>query len=381
MRSLVVRSPGVRSAAAAVLGMLLLLPFLAACGGGDSAPGALALVVGAHSNAIPPSMVATVRDEVASAIDDKSSATVIVADGAPKAIETMSLAASSNAYAPNSRAGLLDAVGHSVESARATSPEVDLLGAIDLAARSVADATGPRTIVVIDPGLQTTGALHFQDGLLAAQPDDVVNQLRATRQLPDLHGVRVVFVGLGDVTAPQQPLPQPDQSMLDDLWPAIVSQAGGSASVVQAPLPARPTPAGLPPVTPVPIDPPPSIGSGPLPPLPDSAIGFLPDQATFRDPATARDVLGEYAQAITARHRGVTLVGTTADVGPDAGQVALARQRAAAVRDVLVQLGVPADDLATTGVGSHFAGFQPDHDPDGSLDPALAARNRLVIFQ
>jgi hypothetical protein len=94
---------------------------------------------------------------------------------------------------------------------------VDLLAAIDLAARSVTDAAGPKTIVVIDSGLQTTGALRFQDqdgALLNANPDEVVDLLRRIQQLPNLTGMQVVSNGLGDTAAPQQPLPAPARAVL-----------------------------------------------------------------------------------------------------------------------------------------------------------------------
>jgi hypothetical protein len=49
----------------------------------------------------------------------------------------------------------------------------------------VSDAAGPKTILVIDRGLQTTGALRFQDqggALLNANPDEVAGLLDAPRR-------------------------------------------------------------------------------------------------------------------------------------------------------------------------------------------------------
>ena len=88
---------------------------------------------------------------------------------------------------------LEDAIAQAV----AVSPETDLLTALRLAAEQVADAPGRHTILVVDSGLSTTGALSFRlDGMLAADPADVVASLQTAGALPDLSGVHLVFHGL-----------------------------------------------------------------------------------------------------------------------------------------------------------------------------------------
>ncbi|MGH3924494.1 MAG: OmpA family protein, partial [Pseudonocardiaceae bacterium] len=270
-----------------------------------------------------------------------------------------------------------------LDSTRADSPEVDLLAALSLAARSVTDAVGPQTIIVIDSGLQTTGALRFQDqdgALLSANPSEVVDLLRRTQQLPDLTGIRVVFTGLGDTAPPQPTLPQPARAVLVDLWTAIVDAAGGSAEIIQAPLPSTRTLEGLPPVSVVPV----ALRSiGPLPAvtvLRDGTVGFLPDQAVFRDRAAAIEVLADYAREISNGKRAV-LTGTTSSAGNTEGRLALSRDRANAVRELLTSLGAPADRIEARGLGSDFPTFIPDRDPQGNLDPVAAAQNRQVIIE
>src|SRR4051794_19300437 len=75
------------------------------------------------------------------------------------------------------------------------------------AARLRGGQPGVRTVVVVDPGLSTTGALDFtQPGMLDADPHYVADSLGDLHQLPGLSGVSVVFQGLGETTGPQPAL-------------------------------------------------------------------------------------------------------------------------------------------------------------------------------
>jgi outer membrane protein OmpA-like peptidoglycan-associated protein len=363
---------------AVVLGLLL----CAGCDGkAAAAPGALAVIVGAHSNMVAPSLLDNVKSEIDTASELGSPATVIVDDGSPTALAPVPLkTANDNPLYQQDQVKRLKNV---IDNSHADNPEVDLLAAIDLASRSVSDAAGPKTIVVIDSGLQTTGALRFQDqdgALLNASPDEVVEQLRRTHQLPNLTGMRVVFTGLGDTAPPQQPLPAPSRTVLVALWTKIVESAGGKADVKQAPLPGTRPRDGLPSVTIVPV----AVQSiGPLPSvtvLRDGTVGFVPDQAVLKDPAAARAVLADYAKAIKNGRRAL-LTGTTASDGTPEYRRQLSEKRADAVRDLLVDLGAPVDRISTRGLGSDFPGYVPDRDAQGNLDPIPAAQNRQVIIE
>jgi outer membrane protein OmpA-like peptidoglycan-associated protein len=362
-----------------ILGLLL----CAGCGGtkATAAPGALAMIVGAHSNMVAPSLLDAVKTEIDAASELGSSATVIVDDGSPTVSAPVVLKTGNDN--PLYLQDQVNQLKKQIDKTRAKNPEVDLLAAINLAVRSVSDAVGPKTIVVIDSGLQTTGALRFQDqggALLNANPDEVVDQLRRTQQLPNLAGMRVVFTGLGDTAAPQQPLPGSARTVLVAIWTKIVESGGGEADIKQAPLPSTQTLKGLPPVTVVPIS---AQSIGPLPPvtvLRDSTVGFVPGQAVFRAPDQARAVLADYAKAIINGKRAL-LTGTTASDGTAEYRLHLSEKRAIAVRDLLVSLGAPADRISTRGVGSNFPGFVPDRDPKGNLSPILAAQNRQVIIE
>jgi outer membrane protein OmpA-like peptidoglycan-associated protein len=132
-------------------------------------------------------------------------------------------------------------------------------------------------------------------------------------------------------------------------------------------------------VTPVPVAAPVPV-DGPVP-LPDSAVGFLPDQAVLRDPTQAAAVLAPFAERLRAGAVHAVVTGTTSSAGTPEGRLALSRDRAAAVADLLRRGGAPEGSVQVRGVGAEFPGFVPDRDPRGALDPVLAARNRQVIIE
>ncbi|WP_214403003.1 OmpA family protein [Pseudonocardia lacus] len=265
-------------------------------------------------------------------------------------------------------------------SLRADDPEVDLLAGFDLAARALAGQPGPRSIVVLDSLLQTAGALRFPDhggALLSADPVTVADRLGAAGTLPDLAGVTVVLVGAGDTVAPQEPLPPPARAALIALWTEVLRRAGASVVVMEAPVAAT-AGTGLPPVSTVPVAAPEPI-DGPVP-LPDSAVGFLPDQAVLRDPDQAVAVLAPFVDRLRSGTVRAVLTGTTSSAGTPQGRLALSRDRAGAVAELLRRGGAPAGSLEVRGVGTDFPGFVDDRDPTGALDPVLAAQNRQVII-
>ncbi|MGH3883054.1 MAG: hypothetical protein ACRDRC_06585, partial [Pseudonocardiaceae bacterium] len=116
-----------------VLGLLL----LTGCGDNSagSAPGALAVIVGAHSNMVAPSLLDTVQAEIETAAELGSPATVIVDDGSPSAAAPLSLKTANDN--PLYQQDQINQLTNLIDQTRADNPEVDLLAAISLAARSV----------------------------------------------------------------------------------------------------------------------------------------------------------------------------------------------------------------------------------------------------
>ncbi len=267
---------------------------------------------------------------------------------------------------------------------KAATAEADPLTALTLAGRETPDGGN---IVLLDSGLQTVAPLRFQDddgALLNAEPNDVVEHLRALELLPDLEGRHVLLAGLGNVVEPQQNLDLRTHNRVIAIWKAI-ADAAGAACVAVDDTPARTNQAvaGVPAVSTVPVPQPPA----PPKPCGDTVlsdrndVGFRPNQDVFVDEDAARATIGGVADIMRDGRQRAELIGTTANVGDYGGQVELSHRRADAVRRVLVDLGIPADRLTTTGLGSRFDGYEQDHGPAGELLPGPAANNRKVIVR
>lgn len=355
-----------------------------------SGPVAVAVSGRANSPApvLPPPAAQLVHDTVyAVPIGETGPAISLVGiDGRPSLIA--SAAFSSDAEFPQAvdrdRETFLADFRAAASSVRATEPQADVLGALGIAARAARDGGGPGTVVLVDSGLATTPPLDFrQPGLLDADPAEVVDFLDSTGAIPDLRGLTVLLVGIGDTTPPQQPLGVARQAALVELWSGI-ARRGGADCVDAASTPrGSDTVTAVPPVGTVAVPPPPSFDPSRRIVLPDGpAVGFVAGEAVLRDPEAAAKVLRPVADWLAAGpDRRAHVTGTTARHGSLDGQIALAVERAETIKQRLVDLGADPERITTEGLGSRFPGYVPDQAPDGGLLPGPAARNRSVIIE
>ncbi len=354
-------------------------------------PGPIAIAISGRANSpapvLPPSVEQVVHDAIYAVPIGETGPTIslIGIDGRPSLVASAAFA--SDAEFPDAvdrdRETFLATFGDAVSSVRATEPEADVLAALAMAARAARDGGSTGTVVLVDSGLQTVPPLDFsQPGLLDAAPAEVVEFLDRTGAIPDLSGLTVLLAGIGDTTAPQQPLDVARQAALVELWSGI-ARSGGAACVHAASAPRGSEPvSGVPPVSTVEVPAPPSFDPSSRIVLPDNpTVGFVPGQAILRDAEAAADVLQPVADWLAADpQRQARITGTTARHGSLESQIALAVERAETIKQRLVELGADPSRITTDGVGSEFPGYVPDQGPDGGLLPGPAAQNRSVII-
>lgn len=366
---------------------------LAACGGAASADpvsvgdcqlpsGTTVLAVGGRANMPAVSLEALDR-YVAPSIDHGSKVTVIDTGGAPSAkgsIDFGSDAANSEAQNAELAADAQD-LRALIERTEARSEEANPLKALELAARQIQSGGGGGTIVLVDSGLQTTGVLDYTTGLLNADPSDIAKSLDDRHELPDLHNISVVLLGIGDTASPQDPLDTAQQSLLREQWTSIVSKAG-AACVYADPAPlSEPALTGVPDVSLVAVPEAKAITPANVVVLDSGTVPFVSDSAELRDPAAAKSTLTDIADSLTSSGAKVELTGTTATDGTEEGRQKLSLARAETVRGILVDLGVPEANITVKGVGIHNPEHVNDLDANGNLIPAAAAKNRTVILK
>ena len=247
-------------------------------------------------------------------------------------------------------------------------------------------AHGDRTVLVIDSGVSTAGALAFQStGLLApnADVDAAVEHLRSAGALPDLTGVSIRWFGLGAVQDPQPVLDTAAISRLKDVWTKVITAAHGQVVFADYPMTeiARDDAPAVPAVTPVPLD---AFELGQVPTversLPDTEVGFSPDTAEFRDPDAARTrIAAVAAQILQLGVTQVRTIGCTSSWGTPEHRQELSEARAAAVAELLKENGVNV--TSSIGLGYECPNQIVDTEPDGTPIEELMVVNRRVIVQ
>jgi outer membrane protein OmpA-like peptidoglycan-associated protein len=375
--------------------VLAVLPLAAACSNGTFAPedvdlacptqpgGPVTLAVGARANSAAPVLPPAIGDLMREAAKQSHAVSLVRVDGSP----TVSFQGTFGTDAANdvARNQELEMFIQDVEARVAAllpkTPEADVLAALGEAARITPEGG---TVVLVDSGLQTTGQIRFQDpGTFGADPNEFVAYLQARSLMPSLTGRSVVLIGLGNTAEPQAALDPSLRTRVTALWQTVVSSAGAACVEIIDTAASRTSVTTDVPVTPVALPTvPPFQPCGETVLRDGDTVGFLPDQAIFRDPAAARATLQDLATLVINGRQNVELIGTTAMAGPsEEGRIVLSNQRAEAVKGVLVELGVPADRITTRGVGATWPDRIPDIAPDGSLIPTAAAQNRSVIVR
>jgi OmpA-OmpF porin, OOP family len=343
----------------------------------------LAIVYGNRQNSPAPVTPAAIQPYIQQTARGGGQVTIIELDGMPYVVWPSSPEVYQDSgpngtvkdqnfdrYAALINKGILDA--------KPRTREVDILGAVNLAARAIKPGG---MIVIIDSGLSTVAPLDFsQKNALTVDPTDESIFVSASRDKTDLKGKSVEFFGLGSTAAPQPALDPASLQNLLDVWGSIFGKFNAGCSELND-SPVSGASAGGPHVAIVPINPP----TNPAPVCGDTVLtndgdaGFVPNEDKFLHPKAAEALLSIYAKLILNNHYRVKLTGMTASDGSTTYRLNLSRSRAAAIKAVLVHDGVSASTITAVGVGTDSPYHVPDLDKKGVLLPIPAQENRAVI--
>lgn len=334
---------------------------------------AVAIAVGARANSPAPALPTEIRRLIVDTMMGCGKITVIRVDGRPSIAgeAVFSTGAKTEQNFDIDTTAFLERVSGLITGATAQAPEANVLGALGLAA----GAAGPEgTVVLIDSGVQTTDPIDFRDNdLPAKKPDAITDALQREGLLPDLGERSVILASLGYTAAPQDALDEHNRAFVVELWREIVVASGADDPIM---LPAPNTDGAATNDPPVGVVDFPAgtlnLACNAVSVLPDNGeVGFIPDQAEFRDAAAARGVLRRFAEFLNTNADAIVEVeGFVAHYGDGA----LSQRRADRVRQELIALGV-GNSITVEGMG-----WGPYPNPTAPPDPRYDDLNRRVTI-
>jgi len=292
------------------------------------------------------------------------------------------------------------------ETVQALTAEKDTVKSIRLAADSLADCEGEKTIILIDNGISTTGIETFKT-FINFNADQCIDALNES-DYPDLNNINIVWYALGDTISPQNELSNVDVDHLQEFWEKYLKKAGASSvrfskkltmneSVDNSTLPWVSTVEVTPEKSKTPDfkalmkeveDLPEEKRDSTLDDalkegvkLDESSVQFKPDSYELIDKTAAATIMKPLADYLNKNsEKKVVLLGTTATSGQNKSCVEFSFGRAQTLKNMMVtDLGVDESQLITVGLGYENDFHIDDLNEDGSLNEN-AAKNRSVIF-
>lgn len=284
-------------------------------------------------------------------------------------------------------------VSETINASNPKTDEVDLLKALDLAAKDMIGKDAP-TIIVYTNGLSTVGNLDMTQlsSLDRLDVDATIDDLKAACAIPDLSGYTVQFY-MAKAAGKQEVLSDKEERLVSDLWQCIVETGGGSFTMNYYLPDSVSVLESAPNVTPVAVgETGSSVQETTLDNIPETLpvnfevtigekdIAFNAGTAVIKDIDKARDKIASLADTVESNHIDILLVASTATYGEAESSVALSEERGHAIEQLLREAGVTTE-IKIKGFGYDSANPYFTNDvKNGQLVESIAATNRKVVI-
>jgi len=262
--------------------------------------------------------------------------------------------------------------------------DVDLIGGLRVASSALANVTGEKLVLVFSNGFQTSGQPNFAESFPADfdEVDSIIDVLRNENALPDLKGVRVEWIGLGQITAGNEQLDQQAFNTLEYFWTSLISSSGGTppgsfSSGALGNASREGAPSSLPLA---------EVRGLCLFSLDETAgFAFKPNSSSFVNEDLAKVGAESIARQIfeaDCGNRPLRVTGFTASGKSksqfelDGPNLALSEARARAFADILETLGLEVQEVVGGGKGPTL-----DWDSNGQFVEELGRKNRIVLVE
>ena len=269
---------------------------------------------------------------------------------------------------------------------------VSVLDSIALDASENGWKVDEKHIVFMDSGIVTSGAMDFSKFNFAAvdfydtektkeQAAVVFGYLHdaSKSSIPNLEGIKITFIGLGDVADPQK-LSQEQAVGLEAFWKAFFVKCGAISEDIR--FSNTGIGSGKPKIIKEEIKNPIKLGGSP--PLPKLEIVFRDRETNFQYPERAAVQLEHFAGQLKQHFKEfpkshVVILGSESGHNYS-GSLKLSKQRAEKVMEELrVQHHISSNNMKAEGLGIKHRWWKIE-EKDGKLNDDIAKSNRKVLF-
>lgn len=355
----------------------------------------VSIIIGNHDNAMAYNTGA-VREAVAMACRTAGTVNIIVSDGDPYVAAEIKIPQLKKGITNSKAEQIINEQTNQIvsllnsDSAKAKTPEVDTLQALDIASRNlIAADCENKVLVVMDTGVQTTGSLNLTGTLLdTVDINKVVETLSENKNIPNLKTVNLIcWEGLSYVGGEQNKLTNKEAQILESLWMAILSESGASEIEFCPDMPiGEISLTGLPPVTTIPVM---EDASAIVAYEPSNTIELNEETLNFQpgsdelitDESEVKSVLTSIVDYLKENPSSkLLLAGTTASAGTESELKDLSLRRVKTVKAIMLSMGVKDEQIEVIGTGTNNPFYINDKNADGSLNSEIAKINRSVII-
>lgn len=290
---------------------------------------------------------------------------------------------------------------------KADDPEVDILEALHIAVNSlntIENSMGTnvqKEIIILDAGLCTSGTINFlnsqylellnynsklwEDAAMNNKISKLISQLEDQAELPNLDGIQITWYGLGQVCEPQPSLSKLQVQNLQYFWGELLTHAGASPSAkanadnvynIFVSTNTNGTIKSSQYVTPIQWNITDDGKTYTMPNIPEQKIDFHPNTDEYLSPDKVPEILSPYISILQDYpNERLFLIGTTSSW--KGGSLKLSEDRALRVKEQLIKLGFPENNIKTIGLGFDQRICQNDT-PNGQFEETIATKNRSV---
>lgn len=217
------------------------------------------------------------------------------------------------------------------------------------------------SIVVIGSGLSDYGDINFSQSKLLTNEQarkDTIAEIKKKYGHNYLNNYKVVFYGLGDTAAPQEPLSNKQKEIVRSFYKEVIRGMGGEVETDTKTLTGDPVSTKY-------IVGTTDTGCGDIGLIfDDENLKFISNQAAFADAVAAKTTLSSIKNIWDTYTDTIQLIQVDGYIAHYAGSDNLSQQRAERIKKALVELGIPQDKINATGRG--FGPYSQD------------AQNRMV---